>query len=101
MVGLTRVVIAHIVERYMHNEPVNWAVLHRQSLSRRRTERCLTLSSLLSVRGLDGFDGGRYRAIGDVGARYPRADERFTLVLGLNPHVYKPGVVQHPFEVVQ
>src|SRR5262245_17613130 len=43
--------------------------------------RCLTLSSSLSVRGLDGFNGGRYQVVGDVGARDPLADEHFTLVL--------------------
>ena len=50
--------------------------------------------------GLDGFDGGRDQVVGDVGARDPLTNECFTFVLWLNPRVYKPGVVQHPFEVV-
>jgi hypothetical protein len=51
--------------------------------------------------GFDGFDHSRDQVLGNVGTGDPLANERFTLVLGLNANVHKAGVCQHPCQVVQ
>src|SRR2546429_4958086 len=72
--------------------PPTVAVVRRRERAHARVQGALRL---------DSFDRGRDEVIGDIGTGDPLADEGTTLILWLNPNVGKPGVFEHPLQVVQ